>query len=115
MARGAGHTCALMRSGTVYARGCNLHQQCGVGMDSATFLGLPVRVAGLGGLRITCVAAGMSHTLACSDAGTGAHCLIPGARSSPNAMATSQDRFWHTCRRCLCLGLEQGRAARPRG
>ena len=64
-----GHACALMDSGAVHAWGCNLHHQCGTGMDSSTLLPLPALVTGLGGLRITHIAAGLGHTLACSDAG----------------------------------------------
>lgn len=75
-----GHRCALMGSGALHAWGCNLHHQCGAGTDSGTLLPLPTLVASLGGLRITHVAAGLSHTLACSDAGTGPSIRLSASR-----------------------------------
>lgn len=65
----ARHSCVLAEDGTVHACGLNLHSQCGLGPTAGTFVAVPTLMASLQGLRITCVATGASHSLACSDAG----------------------------------------------
>ncbi len=56
----------MLENGQIFASGQSLHGQCGVGPNLVT---APTVVASLGGIYIACVAVGMSHTLACSDAG----------------------------------------------
>ena len=66
---GPQHSCVLGAGGTVHACGVNLHNQCGLGPGGVTSVAVLTPVASLQGLRITSVAAGASHSLACSDAG----------------------------------------------
>ncbi|KAK9908348.1 hypothetical protein WJX75_006427 [Coccomyxa subellipsoidea] len=69
VACGARHSCALNKSGRLYTWGCNLHDQCGASSDAGTTLPRPMPVRSLDGLRVTHVAAGLSHTIVCTDAG----------------------------------------------
>jgi alpha-tubulin suppressor-like RCC1 family protein len=62
----AGHTCALMRDGSVSCFGDNALGQLGDGSTQASFV--PVRVAGLG--SVTAVAAGGHHTCAVVRSGS---------------------------------------------
>lgn len=69
VACGARHSCALTQGGSLYIWGCNLHRQCGMPCPSGTNVLMPTLVMALGGLRVTCVAAGLHHTVVCTDAG----------------------------------------------
>ncbi len=69
VACGARHSCALTKSGRLFCWGCNLHDQCGVLPDAGTNVHRPMPVTSLDGLRVTSVAAGLSHTVVCTDAG----------------------------------------------
>lgn len=99
VACGARHSCALTTSGRLYTWGCNLHEQCGVSSGSGTTVPLPSLVASLDGLRVTSVAAGLSHTIVCTDAGE--HILTsfePNGSSCSNWLLMHLLRFlisWH--------------------
>ncbi|CAL8469451.1 g8992 [Coccomyxa elongata] len=69
VACGARHSCALTRSGRLFCWGSNLHDQCGVLPDAGTYVHRPMPVTSLDGLRVISVAAGLSHTVVCTDAG----------------------------------------------
>ena len=69
VACGARHSCAMTRAGSLYTWGCNLHHQCGVTSSSGVNVPVPTLVLALGGLQVTCVAAGLHHTIVCTDAG----------------------------------------------
>ncbi len=69
VACGARHSCALTHTGSLYTWGCNLHHQCGVASSQGVNVPVPTLVLALGGLQITCVAAGLHHTIVCTDAG----------------------------------------------
>ena len=69
VACGARHSCALTEAGALHMWGGNLHHQCGVPCQSGVNILTPTPVPSLGGLRVTCVAAGLHHTIVCTDAG----------------------------------------------
>ncbi|KAL0021375.1 hypothetical protein WJX77_009849 [Trebouxia sp. C0004] len=68
IACGARHTCAVGGMGQLFCWGWSLHGQCGQGRAVVTVL-CPHLVSGLGGLKVTGVAAGLGHTVACTDGG----------------------------------------------
>ena len=69
VACGARHSCALTQAGSLYTWGCNLHRQCGVPCQAGANVLAPTLVQSLGGLKVTCVAAGLHHAIVCTDAG----------------------------------------------
>ena len=78
VACGARHSCALTQAGALYTWGCNLHRQCGVECQSGANVLAPTLVQSLGGLKVTCVAAGLHHAIVCTDAGEALHmpCMV---------------------------------------
>ena len=73
VACGARHSCALTQAGALYTWGCNLHRQCGVPCQAGANIPAPTLVQPLGGLRVTCMAAGLHHAIVCTDAGEPLH------------------------------------------
>lgn len=65
---GARHNAVINASGQCLTWGCSLHGQCGTGVVAPS-VNLPTVVAALGPLVCVGVAAGMRHTVCCTDAG----------------------------------------------
>ena len=68
IACGARHTCSVSCTGQVYCWGWDLHGQCGQGRSTVT-IDQPQPVKALGGLIVMGIAAGLAHTVACTDSG----------------------------------------------
>ena len=98
VACGARHSCALTLSGSLYTWGCNLHHQCGVDCPSGVNVPVPTLVLALGGLKVTCVAAGLHHTIVSTDAGERCTPLLPCCRKG---------RI-HCWRACIAVSWRRG-------
>ncbi|KAL3157799.1 hypothetical protein ABBQ32_012223 [Trebouxia sp. C0010 RCD-2024] len=68
VACGARHTCCIGHMGQLLCWGWSLHGQCGQGR-AVVSVPQPQDVRGLGGLKVVGVAAGLAHTVACTDSG----------------------------------------------
>lgn len=68
VACGARHTCALTQDGCLWCWGWSLYGQCGTGAIGVNVT-QPVQVDALCGLRVIGVAAGLGHTVVCTDSG----------------------------------------------
>ena len=68
VACGARHTCSISCTGQVFCWGWDLHGQCGQGRSTVT-VDQPQPVSALGGLKVVGIAAGLAHTVVCTDSG----------------------------------------------
>ena len=68
VACGSRHTCSVSCTGQVFCWGWDLHGQCGQGR-STVVVDQPQAVSALGGLKVVGIAAGLAHTVVCTDSG----------------------------------------------